>query len=252
LSCPLLSSSPPIHPSQPSQNMGKARVARKSGRNAELIPGVRRHGRAAAAHKSGKYLHAKKGDRRTAEQKAVKQTKAADITKSKFYAADDVTVPLRSRKSKTYSTALRKNTQPGAILIILAGRFRGKRVVFLKQLESGLLLVTGPYKINGVPLRRVNQAYVIATSTRLDVSKVDVSKLDDKFFEKDAAAVKQAKKDFLAKEDKKVELPAIRKTEQARVDGALKAIITAVPNLHHYLNAKFTLTNGQKPHLLKF
>ena len=91
---------------------------------------------------------------------------------------------------------------PGAVLILLSGKFRGKRVVFLKQLESGLLLVTGPYKINGVPLRRVNQAYVIGTSTRVDIGKVKLKGIDDSFFAR--AKTDKSKKDEFFTEESKV------------------------------------------------
>lgn len=47
-----------------------------------------------------------------------------------------------------------------------------------------LLPAAGPFKINGVPLRRLNQSYVIATSTKVDISGVNVDKFDDTYFAK--------------------------------------------------------------------
>ena len=76
----------------------------------------------------------------------------------KWYPADDIKAKVPGdREANSRGVAkLKKTIKAGSVLIMLGGRFRGKRVVFLKQLSSGLLLVTGPYKTNGVPLRRVN------------------------------------------------------------------------------------------------
>jgi len=229
---------------------GKARGVRVT-RNPELVKGVRRFGSVRADQRSAKYKFSKKGLGKSTPHVVPQR---ADKTEGRFYASDDTKVPLRSSKGKAKVAKLRRSIRPGTVVIILAGRFRGKRVIVLKQLkQSGLLLVTGPYKINGVPLRRLNQAYVIATSTNVDVSKVDVSKIDDSFFARKADRV--AKKDgeaFFAKDPKKTVVSAARKTETARVDTAIKAIVKATPSLKQYLNAKFTLTRGQKPHQMKF
>ncbi len=171
------------------------------------------------------------------------------VTDGKYYPADDV-VAKPTRTTKRNPTKVRASIAPGTVLILLAGRFRGKRVVCLKVLESGLVLVSGPYQINGVPLRRINPAYVIATSTSVDVSSVDVSSFTDKYF---ARSEETLKGNLFAGDDAK---PAIvsdsRKEDQKKVDGALMKVVEGVPMLDAYLKARFTLSKNDKPHKMVF
>lgn len=158
--------------------------------------------------------------------------------------------PLPSRKNKRNPPKVRASITPGTILILLAGRFRGKRVVCLKALPSGLLLVSGPYAVNGVPLRRVAQSYVIATSTKVDVSSVDVSSFDDAYF---ARAEESLKGELFEGDAPKAAIVSDkRKADQKTVDAALMKAVGAVPMLESYLKAKFSLKGGDKPHKMIF
>merc|ERR1711959_324424 len=173
---------------------------------------------------------------------------------TRYYPAEDVKTKLRNNHNNSKQTKLRGSITPGTVLILLAGHFRGKRVVFLKQLDSGLLLVTGPYKINGVPLRRVNQAYVIGTSSSVDISKVKLpANLNDDYFKRPAkAASKKSEGEFFNEAEEKNVISEDRVKDQKAVDADILAAVNKVPSMKAYLNAKFSLTRGQNPHQMKF
>ncbi|KAL6718108.1 60S ribosomal protein L6 [Lecanora helva] len=123
----------------------------------------------------------------------------------KFYPAEDESKPRKVRKSIRPARP-RPSLQPGSILILLAGRFRGKRVVLLKHLPQGVLLVTGPFKVNGVPLRRVNSRYVITTSVKVDLKGVDEKVVDkvggEGYFTRDKPARKTGEEQFFKQREK--------------------------------------------------
>ena len=118
---------------------------------------------------------------------------------------------------------------PGQVVIILSGRFRGRRVVFLKKLESNLLLVTGPYKYNGVPLKRVNAAYVLPTNTKLKVDAEAAKDVKDDFFKK--VKIERTKEEDFFEDDKKksARVTEDRKKMQNQVDTVVKKAVDEVP-----------------------
>ncbi|KAG9752704.1 60S ribosomal protein L6, partial [Aureobasidium melanogenum] len=152
----------------------------------------------------------------------------------------------------------RASLQPGTVLILLAGRFRGKRVVLLKNLAQGVLLVTGPFKVNGVPLRRVNARYVIATSTKVDISGIDSSVVEkvggDAYFAREKKSKAKGEEAFF-KQGEKPEAKKVasgRAEDQKTVDRAILASLKKEPFLISYLGSTFSLRSGDKPHEMVF
>lgn len=66
--------------------------------------------------------------------------------------------------------------------------------------------MTGPFKVNGVPLRRVNARYVIATSLKVDVSGLDTKKIEEiaqpKYFTAEKAKQKAGEEAFFKQGEK--------------------------------------------------
>ncbi len=118
-------------------------------------------------------------------------------------------------------------------------------------------MVTGPYKINGVPLKRLNQAYCIPTSTRVRLNGVDFSEINDAYFARTKTKRKTKGEDqyFAAETEKSQEEKDIldkKKTTQATLDAALVKNVKAVPMLKQYLGSRFSLSNQSRPHEMTF
>ncbi|KAK3394636.1 ribosomal protein L6e-domain-containing protein [Podospora didyma] len=161
--------------------------------------------------------------------KSTRSVPTAAEKAQKWYPAEDVAQPRKVRKTIRPWTA-RSSLVPGTVLI---------------------LLVTGPFKINGVPLRRVNSRYVIATSLKVDVTGISEETIEKisaaKYFTADKAQEKAGEEAFF-KQGEKPEISSSRVADQKAIDKALLANIKKVEFLASYLASSFSLRKGDKPH----
>ncbi|KAM3723465.1 60S ribosomal protein [Dirofilaria immitis] len=237
--------------------------------NYEVAPGIMRFSAARMYAKRGAYARKpysivkKKRERKTkfvvkpvGGDKNGKERKVLVKKGPKYLKEDRITQRVKRSPKKP---ALRPSITPGTILIMLAGRHKGKRVIFLKQLEkSGLLLVTGPMKLNSTPLRRIAQAFVIATKTKIDVSGIKIPEhIDDAYFRRfnskktpkkgDANIFAQGKTEYTVSDQRKV--------DQKAIDSMVLEVIRKHPEkkyLFGYLGSRFSLGKNQFPHQMLF
>jgi large subunit ribosomal protein L6e len=189
--------------------------------------------------------------RKESRKKNAEENKGLKLKKN-WYPVSNLKSHFKRVCKAPRKTHISAELTPGQVVIILSGRFRGRRVVFLKKLDSGLLLVTGPYKYNGVPLKRVNAAYVLPTNTKLEIDAKVGESIKDEFFQKVNLDIKK-EEDFIPKEDaKRSRVTEERKKAQNDVDTKVKAAVDKVPMMKEYLRNRFALKSGDKPHLMKF
>jgi len=182
----------------------------------------------------------------------------------KFYPTEDRPKKKRTghitykMHERTYKTGI----EPGRVVIILAGRHKGKRVVVLKTLPSGLLLVTGPHVITGCPLRRMRPPFTFVTSTKLNLSGLKLGdNINDKYFKRKRPDGKKAKSkkgeggDIFETKAEAYKPDEQRKKDQIEVDKQVLEVVKKDKDkklLLSYLGSFFQLRNRMYPHKMKF
>ncbi|XP_063710685.1 uncharacterized protein LOC134839159 [Symsagittifera roscoffensis] len=168
------------------------------------------------------------------------------------------------KKGPYPAITLRKSLKPGAVVILVSGKqqHRGARMVFVKLLESGHLLLAGPKSLNKLPLMPVLQNFVIGTSTKIpltDAVKTQADKINFSMFKKLKEKKSKESGIFSDSADKSTSEPRIDPEVEKALDEALMASVknfTSDPLeteiFTAYMRNKFTLKNGQLPHMMKF
>lgn len=106
-------------------------------------------------------------------------------------------------------------------------------------------------------MRRISQRYVIATSTRVNISKVEIpAHINDAYFKRaDKKPKNRGEGDVFAVKKERYAPTEQRKSDQVAIDKAVRTALSQQKDkklLFKYLRSYFALSSGQCPHRLRF
>jgi len=236
----------------------KRKRVKHSPRNKMLSRGVMKYSSARMFQKKALYKKIKPAVKGAKPKTAAVKKPRVEHRKPRNYLTQDNGTKIALKKTRCFKHQqkfLRKSITPGTVLILLTGPHRGKKVIFLKQLKSGLLLITGPYKINGCPVKRVHQKLVLATKTKLDLATIQIpDRMTDAYFRKPEKARKSA--DNLYKVEKQSYVPSSeRKEDQKSIDKQILEVVVKRKDkkiFAAYLRSMFALSKKDYPHRMVF
>jgi large subunit ribosomal protein L6e len=144
---------------------------------------------------------------------------------------------IKQKKISRKKRYKEKLLQKGSILILLGKKYNGKKCVFLKYSREGALIVSGPYSINGVPLRRINHKNALQTEININLTGLNIEFLNDKYFDY------LKKSDELSSRMQKEKLITLHRIRQKVIDKFLEKEIKKNFFLEFYLKTKSKIKN---------
>eukprot|EP00955_Chlamydomonas_euryale_P046871 353522-Chlamydomonas_euryale.AAC.10 len=91
----------------------------------------------------------------------------------------------------------------------------------------------------------------ISLNEKVNMPSVDITKFSDSYFKAaESKRVKKGEKEFFDEPKEKKALPAEYIANQKALDAAILPALSA--ELKGYLSSRFTLRDGDRPHLMKF